>query len=460
MRLNRREILSESRILLGLAWPVMLTSLNWTLLHLIDVVIVGHVSTHELGALAAGRALTYVSIVVGIATLSGVLIFTSRADGARDSVRCGEVFREGIMLATAMGVLCMSILLLWSEQLLVAIGVAPELVVDGGRVVRAMALGYVPQFLLCTLTYTMEGLSRPRRPMVVNMLMLPVNAVLAWAWAGGNLGFAAEGAVGAALATALTSAFGAAAMFLSVWTLPEAIPTRMRDISLAAWARAFKGLKGLLAFGFVPALASGLELIGFSWLIALSTTLGAVTAASFQMVFSLHNFAFGFAMGLASAAGVRVGNAVGAREPEFVRRRALIAASLAFVGMALLGSIYIFGAGHVLRPFSDDSNALVLAAAMLTIWAPFILFDGVQMVFVYSLRAMGDQVVAGVNGVVAFFCITGGLGWYLVQYLKIGPLGLVMASAAGMVVAALLQTLRFIWITREQRLNVQVLSQS
>src|SRR3546814_10216956 len=67
MRLNMRESNGEARRVLSLAWPVMLTSLNWTLLHLIDVAVVGQVSTHELGALAAGRALTYVPIIVGIA---------------------------------------------------------------------------------------------------------------------------------------------------------------------------------------------------------------------------------------------------------------------------------------------------------------------------------------------------------------------------------------------------------
>lgn len=453
MRLNHSEILNESRVLLGLAWPVMLTSLNWTLLHLIDVAIVGHVSTHELGALAAGRALTYVSIVVGIATLSGVLVFTSRADGAGDRARCGGVFREGILLALFMGLMCMAVLQIWAEPLVHMVGVAPELVADGARVVRAMSLGYVPQFLLCTLTYTLEGLSRPQRPMVVNLAMLPVNAVLAWAWAGGHWGFPAEGAAGAALATALTSVFGAVAMLVSVWTLPDAQVNHIRDVSLRAWMAAFRGIRRLIGFGLVPALASGLELVGFSWLIALSTQLGAVPAAAFQMVFSLHNFAFGFALGIASAAGVRVGNAVGASTPELVRPRSLIAAALAVGGMGIISMIYISFAGAVLRPFSNDEEALLLAAAMLVLWAPFIVFDGVQMVFVYALRSMGDQVAAGLNGVVAFFFVTGGLGWLFIRSMQMGPMGLVFASAAGMIVAALLQGARLGIVTGRLRLQ-------
>src|SRR3546814_3099203 len=77
---------------------------------------------------------------------------------------------------------------------------------------------------------------------------------------------------------------------------------------------------------------------------------------------------------------------------------------------------------------------------MLAIWAPFILFDGVQMVFVYALRSLGRQIAAGVNGIIAFFLVTGGLGWLLIRHWEIGPMGLVYASAAGMVVAALLRS--------------------
>src|SRR3546814_1969403 len=86
MRLNRGELYNETRRILSLAWPVILTSLNWPLLHLIDVSVVGHVSTHALGAIAAGRALTDVTIVIGIAILSGVLVFTARAEIGRAPV--------------------------------------------------------------------------------------------------------------------------------------------------------------------------------------------------------------------------------------------------------------------------------------------------------------------------------------------------------------------------------------
>jgi MATE family multidrug resistance protein len=450
MRLNAEQISAEARRVLRLAWPVMLTSLNWTLMHLIDVAVVGHAGTGELGALAAGRTLTFVTIVMGLAAMSGVLVFTARADGAGDLRGTGEYLRRGVLFGIVLGVPAMAVLLAWSGTMIRVAGVAPELVAGGTAVVRAMALSYPFQFVLAATGYYLEGVSRPGRVAVVNLAMLPLNAVLAWAWVGGHLGLPAQGAVGAVLATAVVSALGAAGMLAAAWTLPDAAIRGVRDLSAAAWTRAVRGLPGLFAFGVVPAIAAGLELAGFSYLIVLSTQLGAVAAGAFQTVFSLHNFAFAVAMGFGSAAGVRAGNAVGEGEPAEAVPRAMIAALMATAAMLLVGLVYIVAAGPLMRPFSSDPAVLRLGAAMLATLAPFMFLDGVQIVLVYTLRSLGDQVAAGVIGVIAFFGVTGGLGWLLVRG-GFGAMALIYAAAAGMAVAALLQGLRIAWISSRLR---------
>jgi MATE family multidrug resistance protein len=452
MRLNAQQISAEARRVLALAWPVMLTSLNWTLLHLIDVAVVGHAGTAELGALAAGRTLTYITIVMGLAGMSGVLVFSARADGAGDLRATGDYFRGGVLLALAIGVPAMLVLLAGAEAMIARAGVAPDLVPGGAAVVRAMALAYPFQFVTAAASYFLEGVSRPRRVMVVNLAMLPLNAVLAWAWAGGHLGLPSQGAVGAVRATAVVSAFGAAAMLVSAWKLPGAADRNVHDLSVKAWARAVRGLPALIGFGFVPAVAAGLELAGFSYLIVLSTQLGALAAAAFQTVFSLHNFAFSLGMGFGSAAGVRTGNAVGAGEPQAAIPRTIIAAAMAMLVMLTVGLFYVVAADPLMLPFSEDRAVRALGATMLATLAPFMFLDGIQVVLTNALRSLGDQVAAAVIGVIAFFVVTGGCGRLLVRHGG-GPMGLIYAAAAGMVVAALLQGSRLAAISSRLRLR-------
>jgi len=435
---------AEARRILWLAWPVVLTSLNWTILHVTDVIVVGTVGTHQVAALGASRTLTYISIVAGLAWMSGVLVFASRADGAGDGPATGEALHGGVAMGIVLGGAAMLILLLGAEPLLLLIGVEAALAPDGARVVQVMALAYPAQFAMIAASYFLEGVSAPRRVMTVNLGMLPVNAVLAWAWSSGHLGLPAMGAVGAAAATSLVSVAGCGFMLLACWTLPDAAARGVRDLSRAALARALAGMPRLIGFGMVPAIASGLELAGFSYLIALSTQLGEVATHAFQIVFSLHNVTFGIALGLGSAAGVRVGNAVGEGVPEQARARASIAAGMAVAATGLAALLLALAARPLAGLFPGIEAVHVMAAGLFMIWAPFILFDGVQVVFVYALRSLGDQVAAGVNGIIAFFVVTGGLGWWLVGH-GAGPEALAWASGAGMLVAALLQGGRF-WI--------------
>jgi MATE family multidrug resistance protein len=444
---NRPDTITEARRILRLAWPIMLTSLNWTLMHMVDVVVVGHYGTAELAALAASRILTFLAIVIGFAGLSGVLVFAARADGGGRLAATGDIFRSGLTLGLTVGLLVMAVLENWAHDLLSLAGVEPGLRGPGAAVVQAMALAFPSQFVLGASSYFLEGISRPRRVMAVNLSMLPVNALLAWAWVGGHLGLPALGAVGAAYATASVSAAGALFMLASIWRLPRARERGVRDWSAAALRRALAGVPRLAWFGLMPAVGAALELAGFAWLMVLSTQLGLAAAAAFQAMLSVHNVAFALSMGFGSAAGVRVGNAVGAGERGKAWPRALIAAALAGLLLGAISLPLVFFAPSLVWPFSDDPQVRMLAASMLSVMGAFLLFDGLQYVFGAALRSLGDQVWASLNDIIGFFLVTGTLGWLLVRG-GWGPVGLAYAAGAGMLVCALLQLGRLAWVLR------------
>ncbi len=438
----RREIRRQ----FALAWPVMLASLNWTLLHLTDIYVVGLTGTHEVAVFGASRTLTYIAIMVQIGALAGILVYASRADGAGDKRGTGDAFREGLLLALAFGLVVALPYFLFAEPLLSGIGVAPALVPEAASVIRIMAIAMPFQLAIIAIANFFEGISHPKRVALINLAILPLNAVLAWAWSGGHLGLPALGADGAALATLVSLVIGAAAFLVSALLMRDARERGLTDWSLRHWLAALPGTWRLAKFGTVPAIASGLELAGFSWLIALSTQLGDVATHAFQIIFSLHNLTFSTAIGFASAAGVRVGNAVGEGLYQDARRRTVIALALGIASMALFVLAYWLFADSIVAAFPGDPAVILLAVQMLLLWVPFILFDGAQIVFTFALRSLGDQVAAGVNNILAFFLVTGVGGWWLVSN-GWGTDGLVYASGLGMVASALLNGGRFVWIS-------------
>jgi MATE family multidrug resistance protein len=435
---NHTRSRQEARLILRLAWPIMLTNLNWTLMQLIDVVVVGRHGTADLAALAASRTVTFISIVFGLAGLSGVLVHVAQAEGAGRTAETGAVMRAGIAVGLCTGIAATVILWLLASPILVLIGVPPVLAEPGAAVVRAMALAFPAQLVIAAGSFVLEGMSRPRRVMAINLVMLPVNALLAWAWVGGHFGLPALGAVGAGLATAIVSFAGAFLTFAMLWSLADAPARAIRDWSGAAIRKSVTWIPRLVRFGIVPALAAALELAGFSWLMALSTQLGNAAAGAFQAMLAIHNIAFALSMGFGSAAGVRVGNAVGANERERAWSRVLIAGGLCTLVLGAASLLLVIEAPRLVQPFSTDPQVRDLAASMLAIHGAFLVFDGLQYVFGASLRSLGAQVRAGINSILSFFVVTGGLAWFLVRN-GWGPDGLAYAAGTGMFVCAGLQ---------------------
>jgi MATE family multidrug resistance protein len=164
----------------------------------------------------------------------------------------------------------------------------------------------------------------------------------------------------------------------------------------------------------------------------------------------MHNVTFAVALGLGSAAGVRAGNAVGEGAPVAAVRRTLIAVGLSVLALGLGATLLAGAAPALVALFPATMEVHRLAAAMLPLWAPFIVFDGIQVVLVYALRSLGDQVVAGVNSILAYFVVTGGIGWWLVHH-DGGASSLVWASGIGMLAAALLHGGRFALVSSRLR---------
>ncbi len=445
-----RDLGAEAGRLLRLAWPVALTNLHWIGLNLIDTILVGHASTTGLGHLSAGRAITYVAVVCAIASMSGILVFAARADGAGEQARAGDVLRQGLLFAAAMGVVACGGLWLTSDRLMIIAGVPEPLRAGGSFYVKMMALAYPPQFLFIAASYFLEGISRPRIAMWINIASFPVNALLAWVLINGKFGLPALGAGGAALGTALAVCGAAAAILVYVHLMPDAARygvARVAEPFARQWARAWREGAALRRFAVAPGISSALELVGFAVLIALSTRFGAATAGAFQGAVAYQNITIAASIGLASAAGVRVGNAVGADEAHEVARRGFIAAALAAIFLLAMAILFRFSAGGLVLLISSDPAVVGEGAAMLRRLAPWMPFDGVSLVFLFALRSVDDQVAAGWISIVSFFVIMGGGGWWMVHRGG-GAMSLVDALNLGIVIAALLQGGRFAWKAR------------
>jgi multidrug resistance protein, MATE family len=440
---------AEIKRQMTLAWPVMLATGQWVLLNLIDTAMVGHSGTQELAFMNAGRILVWTAIMISFGLLSAVIVFVSRADGAKEFTKCGEYLRQGLQYAAALGIGIALFLFFAAEPLLEVVGIPADQSKGGAAFVHIMALALLFRIIGLPFAYFLEGISRPRVVMILALATLPLNAGLNWIFVFGNWGFPEMGAKGAALGTMLAIICEEIAMFCYLILMKDRARYGISGRLFGPWQGVWLRGRELRFFGLAPGLTAGLEIVGFSILGIVAAQISMEAAASFQAVNALHSLALCIPVGLASAAGVRVGNAVGERAIGDIANRGWLATSLAAIGTLIAVITFVLMPHFWLSLFSEtDVNMLKLGQIMLLWTVPFIVFDAIQIVLVYALRAAGDPVFAALNQGISCLLIMGGGGWFAVNNLNMGPLGVTAGLGAGVTVSAVLMVARFYWINR------------
>lgn len=435
--------------------PVAFANLQWIILNLTDAVMVGQAGVQELAHMNAGRVLTWVFFVVGLGLLSGVVVFTARAAGAGDDKAAGDTLRQGAQFGFTLGAISTVTLVLVASPALHLIRIPPDQIPGATLYVQVMAFAFVIRLTGIAAVYFLEGIARTKPVMVCALSVLPLNVALNWVFIYGELGVPALGAAGAALGTVLSLLIEQTLLWTYLARMKDRARYGLEGRLFGPWRGVWARGRAVRRFGLAPGLASGMELGGFSVLSVIAAGLGATTAAAFTAVGALHMLSLCLTLGLASAAAVRVGNAVGENAPTEIPRRGLIATLMAGSTLLLFGALYALFPEQWIALFSREPDYRMLAVGMLVLLAPFLIFDAMQFVLLYALRAAGDQVMAAVCQIASFFLVMGGVGWLAVHVWQLGPAGLMWGLNAGMLAACVLLAARFWWLTRPERLEAQ-----
>ena len=209
--------------------------------------------------------------------------------------------------------------------------------------------------------------------------------------------------------------------------------------------------KRLVILGLPAALHVTLEVGVFAVATALAARLDASSLAAHQIVLNISSVTFMVPFGLASAGAVRVGHAIGRKDPRGV--------ALAGWATLALGVSFTLTAGltlwltprSFLWAFTDDSRVLTIGVSLLFVVAGFQLFDGLQAVTTGNLRGTGDTHTAMACNLVAHWLIGLPIAYILGFSFHMGVLGLWLGLSAGLISAGLF--LVWMWILKTRVLS-------
>lgn len=436
-------LLRETRATLALAAPLAAANVSQMAMSVTDTVMVGKLGAVPLAAVALGGGFYFTSAVICLGVLTAVAPLSAYAIGAGNRAAAGRVAGSGLVLALLLSLVVIAAMMSGSG-LLGLFGYDPELAREIGRFLRAVCWG-APGFLVfAVLRSLLASLSRPRVVMLVLVLCVPANVALNWVLIFGHFGMPALGLVGSACASAAVQwvmGFGLAA---AVWVLRRRgeAPRLRGDVhGLAADFRRILKLGGPI--GGLQAFEIGAFVVAA----ALVGLFGADALAAHQIAINYASITFMVPMGIGQAATVRIAAERGAGDLPAARRAAFTALGIGAAFMAASAVVIWSVPGLIVAVYvsvGDPGNrALVALALRFLIFAgAFQIADGVQAVAVGALRGYEDATVPMLLAGGGYWGVGFVGGWALAFPLGLGPVGIWWGFVLGLVVVAVLLTIR------------------
>jgi len=434
----------EIRPALKLALPVVLAEIGWMTMGLVDTVMVGPLGPAAIGGVGLGNSLYIFIAVFGMGFLLGLDTLVSQAAGAGDRPDTWRSLVNGGWLAVIIApVVWITIQLIAAN--LSRFGLAADVQARTHAYLRVMAWDVIPFFVFAVFRRYLQGIGKVRPVMVALLSANLVNWLADYAFVQGRLGMPALGVVGAAVAT-VGSRLWMAGMLVAAAFLHE---PALRGVSRRP---DFGRIRKLLGLGVPVAFQLSLEMAVFTIATILAGTLGSKAIAAHQIALNLAGLTFMVPLGVSAAGGVRVGHAIGAKDPDAAVRAGWTALLLGAVFMCCAGMVFLLIPRLILSPFTTDTTLLTLSATLLAIAAVFQLFDGLQVVSTGILRGLGDTRTPMLANLLAHWGLGLPVAYVLGITLNRGVIGLWIGLSVGLVAAGLI--LLGIWRYRARRLRV------
>lgn len=410
----------ELRQMLHLAVPVIIAELGWITMGIVDTIAVGPLGPAAIGAVGTGSTLFFSVIVLGMGVLYALDTFVSQSYGAGRIDECHRWLFAGLQLGAVLSVVLIALGLI-GVALLPKAGLHPDVIVLL-KPYLATLLWSVPPLMAYTVFRRYLQAMNLVRPIMVTLLSANIiNAAGNWIFVYGKLGVPAFGVIGSAYATVIARVYFACVLFVVIWYREHKRPSGLHDVPFAL---DLPRMRQLVRLGLPAAMQVVLEVGVFGAAGALAAKITPMALAASQITLNVASFFFMVPLGLSSAAAVRVGQAVGRRDPHGVRLAGWSALALA-IGFALVMSTAFVTVPEVfLRIFTRDPALIAVGTTLLIVCAVFQVFDGCQAVSTGALRGLGDTRTPMIFNLVGHWFIGLPVGYILCFHRGWGVVGL------------------------------------
>jgi MATE family multidrug resistance protein len=445
-----QKYLTEARVLLALAVPVIFAQIAQTAMGVVDTIMAGSVSATDMAAVAVGTSIWLPAILLGHGLVLALSPTVAHLNGAGRRDKIAHQVQQGFWLAAGVSVLIMVVIYNCEHIIGLMQNVDEELKEKAIGYLHAIMWGAPGYLFFQVLRVQCEGLSKTKPGMIFGFVGLMVNIPLNYIFIYGHFGAPALGGVGCGVATGTVYWV----MFLMMrYYVKHAY--FMKDIVAPSrfakpdWAT----LKRLTSLGLPIGLALFFEVTLFAIVALLVSPLGIVAVASHQIALSLGSLMFVIPLSLGMATTIRVGSRLGESSVEGARVAARTSIFTGVVIACFTASLSVIFREQIAALYNDSPEVVALASSLMLLAAVYQISDAIQVIGTGVLRGYKDTRSIFYITFVAYWVLglpigyTLGLTNWLVP--AMGPSGFWWGFIIGLTFAAVMVSLRIRWIQNQ-----------
>jgi putative MATE family efflux protein len=388
--------------LLHIALPIALQNLFVASLGIVDTMMVGHLGDTAIAAVGLANQIFFLLNFTLFGINSGAAIYTAQYWGARDVPGIRKVLGVGLMLGLAACAVFSVIALGFPRQALAFYSSDPAVIELGSSYLGIVGFSYLATTLTLGYTAVLRSTGVIRLPVMVGILTLCINTGLNYLLIYGNFGFPRLGVQGAALATSMARILECVALLGYAYLSRSPAAANPREMS----AFDYQFLKSYFNVTAPVVLNEVLWSIGTSLYSAIYAHVGTEAVAAYNVAMTILNLSAVFFVGISTACGIMVGNAIGARQPERAFQHARHSLILG-AGLAVVVGVGLFlGRDLALSVYSLSESGMRAAHDILGVLAFAVVFRAFNpTIIVGILRSGGDTRYSAVLDVAAVWLV-------------------------------------------------------
>lgn len=377
---------AEWRQLARLTGPILVAQLTQTLMSVVDTIMAGRVSPTDLAAVSVGGSIWIPAILIIFGLALALAPIISHFDGANQHEQTANMVQQGFY-ACLLGAIVTVAVLATSPWLLDVMAVDPTFRQTTIDYLFYIAWGLPAFIVYVVLRNFCEGLSFTMPSLVIGILGLLCNIPLNYIFIYGKLGMPALGGAGCGVASAIV-----------LWVMALALvgyvvyTKRFAHIDLfKKWhAPNWDDVWYVLRIGFPIAVSLFFEVSLFAAVALLIAPLGALVVSSHQIALNISSLVYMVPLSLSMAVTLRVGFALGAKQPAAAMRSHQVALMFGMAFAAVNGLIMWLGGSTLAAIYTNDEGVILLAAQLMGLAALFTLSDTFQAIAIGTLRGYKD----------------------------------------------------------------------